>query len=122
MFADAYLIFLISRAGKTNERLLSAKKIYAADLGIRCHFTGYRDKGSLFENYVFLKIKKWLPSYVYQDGNEIDFLIDKKILIEVKYNAEMNKKQEKLFESIVVEKKIILNNISDLEKLNNLSL
>jgi predicted AAA+ superfamily ATPase len=120
MFADAYLIFLVSRFGKTNERLLSAKKIYAADLGIRAYFTGFRDKGSLFENYVFLKIKKLKPSYIYQDGNEIDFLTENKTLIEVKYNAQMNKSQKALFDKIEVKEKILIENIFDLERINNL--
>ena len=120
MFADAYLIFLVPRFGKTNERLLSAKKIYAADLGMRVYFTGFRDKGSLFENYVYLKIKKCNPSYVYQDGFEIDFLTQGKTLIEVKYNAQMGEKQKELFDKIEVKKKIVIENIFDLEKINNL--
>jgi predicted AAA+ superfamily ATPase len=118
MFADAYLIYLVPRFGKTNERLLSAKKIYAADLGIRSHFTGFRDKGSLFENYIFLKIKKHNPTYLYQDGNEIDFIINKKYLIEVKYNSEMNDKQQALFEKMEVKNKLIIKNISDAEKID----
>ncbi len=98
MFQDTYLIYAIPRCGKTNERLLSPKKIYAADLGVRTFFTGFRDKGSLFENYVYQKIRHMNPCYVYEDGNEIDFLTDDKTLIEVKYNAEMNDKQKLLFE------------------------
>ncbi len=120
MFADAYLIFLVPRFGKTNERLLSAKKIYAADLGMRVYFTGFRDKGSLFENYVYLKIKKCNPSYVYQDGFEIDFLTQGKTLIEVKYNAQMGEKQKELFDKIEVKKKIVIENIFDLEKIDKL--
>ena len=120
MFADAYLIFLVPRFGKTNERLLSAKKIYAADLGMRVYFTGFRDKGSLFENYVYLKIKKCSPSYVYQDGFEIDFLTQGKTLIEVKYNAQMGEKQKELFDKIEVKKKIVIENIFDLEKIDKL--
>jgi len=120
MFADAYLIFLVPRFGKTNERLLSAKKIYGADLGMRVYFTGFRDKGSLFENYVYLKIKKCNPSYVYQDGNEIDFLTQCKTLIEVKYNAQMGEKQKELFDKIKVKEKIVIENIFDLEKIKKL--
>jgi len=120
MFADSFLIFLVSRFGKTNERLLSAKKIYAADLGMRVYFTGFRDKGSLFENYVYLKIKKFNPSYVYQDGNEIDFLTEGKTLIEVKYNAQMGVDQKELFDKIKVREKILIENIFDLEKISNL--
>ena len=40
-FQSTYLVQLLPRCGKTNERLLSAKKIYAADLGIRNIFTGF---------------------------------------------------------------------------------
>lgn len=120
MFADAYLVYLVPRSGKTNERLLSAKKIYAADLGIRSQFTGFRDKGSLFENYIFLKIKKYNPSYVYQEGNEIDFIIGKKYLIEVKYNSQMNDQQRVLFEKIEAENKLIVQNISDVKKLDKM--
>lgn len=120
MFADSYLIFLVPRAGKTNERLLSAKKIYAADLGMLVYFTGFRDKGSLFENYVYLKIKKLNPRYVYQDGNEVDFLTEKKTLIEVKYNSQMPASQEKLFNAIEAKQKIVIKNISDLKKLEEL--
>ncbi|NTU67137.1 MAG: ATP-binding protein [Candidatus Moranbacteria bacterium] len=120
MFADSYLVFLMPRFGKTNERLLSAKKIYAADLGIRVHFTGLRDKGSLFENYVYLKIKQMDPRYVYQEGNEIDFMTDGKTLIEVKYNSEMPKKQAELFDQMKADSKILIKNIFDLKKLDNL--
>ncbi|GAG10628.1 unnamed protein product, partial [marine sediment metagenome] len=66
MFVDAYLVYLVPRYGKTNETILSPKKIYAADLGIRNIFTGFRDKGALFENVVFAKIKNLEPRYVYQ--------------------------------------------------------
>jgi uncharacterized protein len=120
MFADSYLIFLVSRFGKTNERLLSAKKIYAADLGIRTFFTGFRDKGSLFENYVYLKIKKFEPAYIYEQENEIDFITDNKILIEVKYNSEMTKGQEVLFNRYEAKKKILIKNIFDLSKIEDL--
>jgi len=114
MFVDSYLIFLVARFGKTNERILSAKKIYAADLGVRVHFTGFCDKGSLFENYVYLKIKKLNPSYVYQEGNEIDFLTEKKTLIEVKYNSEMPLPQAGLFNSINAKEKILIKNQKNL--------
>ena len=120
MFADSYLIFLVPRFGKTNERLLSAKKSHAADLGMRVYFTGFRDKGSLLENYVYLKIKKLNPRYVYQDGNEIDFLTENKTLIEVKYNSEMPRKQEDLFNNIKAKNKILIRDIFDLDKINEL--
>ncbi|MEJ5351048.1 MAG: ATP-binding protein [Melioribacteraceae bacterium] len=113
-FQDTYLIYLLPRYGTTNERLLSAKKIYAPDLGIRNVFTGFRDKGSLFENYIYLKIKHKNPHYIYKDKLEIDFFTDDKILIEAKYMSELKGKQLELFNSIKAREKLIISNIFDL--------
>ncbi|HET54507.1 MAG TPA: ATP-binding protein [Ignavibacteria bacterium] len=115
-FNETYLIYLMPRYGKTNERILSPKKIYAPDLGIRNLFTGFRDKGSLFENYVYLKLRHRRPSYIYKDGIEIDFITEDKILIKVKYSSELNKKQKELFDSIKAEKKHIVTGFNDLTK------
>src|SRR3989339_1525706 len=117
MFEDSYLIHTIQRYGKTNEKLLSPKKIYASDLGIRVLFTGFRDKGSLFENYVYLKIKNKNPYYLYKDGIEIDFFTENKTLIEVKYLNEMSTKQKKLFEETIAKEKILIKDIYDLDKI-----
>src|SRR4030065_844757 len=100
MFSDTYLIYPVMRCGKTNERLLAPKKVYAADLGIRTFFTGFSDKGSLFENYVYLKIRHMKPCYVYDEKLEIDFLTEKKELVEVKYTSEMTGKQNILFDRL----------------------
>lgn len=115
-FNETYLIYLMPRYGKTNERILSPKKIYAPDLGIRNLFTGFRDKGSLFENYVYLKLRHRRPSYIYKDGIEIDFITEDKILIEVKYGSELNKKQKELFDSIKAEEKHIVTGFNDLTR------
>jgi len=120
LFAETYLIHLIPRFGKTNETILSPKKVYAADIGIRSTFTGFRDKGSLFENYIYLKIKHTRPSYVYKNGIEIDFLIEGKILIESKYNQELNSKQSDLFNSIKAKKKLLIKSPSDISLLKHL--
>ena len=119
LFSDTYLIDIVPRYGKTNETLLSPKKVYAADLGIRTLFTGFRDKGSLFENYVYLKIKTLEPRYVYADGQELDFFTSNKVLIEVKYNSEMTDKQSRLFKKLPARKKILIKNIHDLKLLNH---
>lgn len=116
-FSETFLIYLVPRYGKTNERILSAKKIYAADIGIKSLFTGFRDIGSIFENYVYLKIKNRNPSYVYKDEAEIDFLTEDKILIEVKYNSEMNDKQKKMFNSFPAKKRFLIKNYNDLIQL-----
>lgn len=118
MFADTYLIHLVSRSGKTNERILSPKKVYAADLGIRSFFTGFRDLGSLFENYVYLKIKRSNPCYVYEDSTEIDFLTQEGTLIEAKYNSKLSDAQKRLFDSHPAKKKLVINGVEDLEKLS----
>ncbi len=120
MFAETYLIYLIPRHGKTNETLLSPKKGYAPDLGIRTLFTGFRDKGSLFENYIFLKIRQASPSYIYEDGIEIDFYTQNKTLIESKYYRELTKKQLNLFNRIKATKKLIIKDPSDIHLLNDL--
>lgn len=116
MFADSYLIYLLPRYGKTNERILSPKKIYAPDLGIRTLFTGFRDKGSLFENHVFLTIKHLEPAYLLQDKIEIDFMTKKKELIEVKYQSELTEKQKALFDSTPAKAKHVIKSFRDLEK------
>lgn len=109
LFSDTYLIHLLSRHGKTNERILSPKKIYAADTGIRCLFTGYRDKGSLFENYVYLRIRSSDPGYIYENKTEIDFYLPDKTLIEVKYHNEpLSPAQEKLFNTYPATRRMII--------------
>jgi predicted AAA+ superfamily ATPase len=117
-FQNTYLLHLLPRYGKTNERLLSAKKLYAADLGIRNIFTGFRDKGSLFENYIFLKLKHLNPAYVYKDGIEIDFMTEDKILIEAKYRSELKEKQLELFNSIKAKEKHLITGFKDLQKID----
>ena len=115
LFADTYLIHLLSRHGKTNERILSPKKIYAADTGIRCLFTGYRDKGSLFENYVYLRIRSSSPGYIYENKTEIDFYLPDKTLIEVKYHNEpLSPAQEKLFNSYPAARRLIIRREEDI--------
>ncbi len=87
-FEETYLVYTVQRYGTTNEQLLSPQKIYAADLGIRQLYTEFRDIGSIFENYIFLVIQNRNPqfvNYVYDNGIEIDFIIDKRFMVEVKY-------------------------------------
>jgi hypothetical protein len=113
LFAESYLIHLIPRFGKTNERILSPQKVYSADLGIRTLFTGFRDKGSLFENYIFLKLKHLNPCYIYQDTIEIDFFTRDGILVEAKYKSEMSRKQQDVFGQLKAKKKYVIKNIHD---------
>lgn len=116
-FNNTYLVHLLPRYGTTNERILSAKKIYSCDLGIKTIFTGFRDKGSLFENYIYLLLKNSSPSYVYKDGIEIDFITRDKILIEAKYLSELSGKQLELFKSYKAKEKYLITSIYDIMKI-----
>ena len=117
MFEQTYLIQLVSRHGKTNETMLSAKKVYATDIGMRNIVVGFRDKGAIFENIVFNTIKRYKPSYVLTQGQEIDFLVND-TLIEVKYNREIEGKQKAAFEAYEATHKVIINSFDGLKKLN----
>lgn len=122
LFEKTYLVSTLARHGSTNEQLLSPQKMYASDLGIRHLFTGYRDKGSIFENYIYLLIANRNPqfvNYVYEGGNEIDFFIDKRLLVEVKFDRVMNEKQEQLFNSFAAPQKLLVQSRDDIENLEN---
>jgi len=56
------------------------------DIGIRNLFTGFIKKGRAFENYVYLKIKDFEPVYVLENQVEIDFYLNNKVLVEVKFD------------------------------------
>lgn len=115
-FEETYLIHLLARHGKTNERLLSAKKIYACDLGIKHLFIGERDLGSYFENYIYLKMRNNKDLYyLYENGNEIDFITRDGILIESKYYSKMNEKQKKLFEEFEANEKYVIDDVKKLK-------
>jgi len=117
-FNDTFLIHLLSRHGKTNEKILSPKKIYCSDLGIKYIFTGLRDLGSYFENYIYLKLRHNEIYYLYENGIEIDFYIkNANSLIESKFNSKMNKKQKLLFESFQAKEKFVIDSVEDLEYL-----
>lgn len=116
MFEETYLIHLVPRHGKTNETLLSAKKIYATDIGMRNVIVGFRDRGAIFENIVFMKIKDKNPSYLYVSGQEIDFIFDK-TLLEVKYHRALEGKQLAVFEACQAKEKKVINSYKDLENL-----
>ncbi len=120
-FESTYLIHLLPRWGKTNQQLLSAKKIYASDLGIKHMFMGERDLGSYFENYIYLLLRnRKTLYYLYENTIEIDFITSDKILIESKFYAKLNKKQEKLFNEYPAKKKFVIDSVEKLEVLNEI--
>lgn len=118
MFVDTYLIYPVVRKGKTNQQILSPKKIYAADTGIRSFYTGFRDVGSLFENYVFLQIKHLKPKYIYENQTELDFITEKQFLIEAKFHDEnLSTKQQDLFDKYPAKRKKVVRNDADVKQL-----
>lgn len=120
-FESTYLIHLLPRWGTTNQKLLSPKKIYASDLGIKYLFMGNRDLGSYFENYIYLVLRnKKTLYYIYENTVEIDFYMDDKILIESKFYSQLNEKQNKLFSKYPANKKIVIDSVDKLSLLNEL--
>ncbi len=108
-FEKAYLFYTINRYSKSeNERVTSPKKIYIGDVGIKNIITEFKDLGASYENLVFLKIKDKNPDYYLENSIELDF-ITKDLLIEAKYNQELNEKQLKAFNSIKLKNKSIAN-------------
>ncbi|MBD3386518.1 DUF4143 domain-containing protein [candidate division KSB1 bacterium] len=120
-FESTFLIYLLARWGKTNQKLLSPKKVYASDLGIKYLFIGNRDIGSYFENYIYITLldKKELY-YIYKDTVEIDFYTQDKILIESKYYAELNERQKELFLTFPANQRILIDSIEKLSLLDEL--
>lgn len=113
-FEDAFLIHPVSRWGKTNERVLAQKKIYACDLGIRHLFIGDRDWGSYFENYVYLRLRAHQRVHYVRSGEyELDFMTEDKTLIEVKYNSEMAGGQLKVFLEFPALRKEVIGSVQD---------
>ncbi|MHA1401353.1 MAG: ATP-binding protein [Candidatus Heimdallarchaeaceae archaeon] len=115
---ETYLIYLVPKCSKSlNEQIRAPKKVYVADTGIRTMFVGYKDKGALFENLVFLKLKNSNPCYGILNGKEIDFVVGKNCAVEVKYKREVDDKQLSYFYNSEYKKKILIKNIKDLRKL-----
>ncbi len=117
-FESTFLIYTIERFGTTNERIRSPRKLYAGDVGIRNLVCGFRDKGAIFENLVYLTIKKQDPRYVYENANEIDFLTKEDRLIEVKYGRELEGSQKALFDSYPASSRLLVGNVADFKALS----
>jgi len=110
-FKETYLFYIIEKDAKSlNERIIDNKKLYCVDVGIKNIVTGFRDLGSIYENLVFLKIKKENPRFIKKNGIEIDFKY-KNTIIEAKYNQKIKDKQKELFDSIKIKNKIIANGV-----------
>ncbi|NOX71544.1 MAG: ATP-binding protein [Candidatus Micrarchaeota archaeon] len=116
-FRETYLIYTVGRCARSlNERVKSPKKIYIADSGIRNIFTGLRDKGALFENLVFLLLKENNPCYYYENGKEIDFIVNK-TAIECKYSKKPDVDRENILENTPFKKGMVISSYTDIKKL-----
>lgn len=83
---QTYFVNFISPFSKSVDREVSgSKKVYLCDNGLLNYFAKVSE-GTLFENSVFLNLKKYGDINYYQKrtGSEIDFILDQKIAIEVK--------------------------------------
>jgi len=117
LFCDTYIVYPVSRFGKLNEQMVSPKKIYCCDTGVRTFYTGERDWGALFENYCYLRLKHLQLRYIYQDTTELDFYSENKWLLECKFHDEaLSAKQQALFDSFPAEEKYVLRSQHDVAK------
>jgi predicted AAA+ superfamily ATPase len=118
LFCDTFIIYPVTRSGKLNEQLVSPKKIYCCDTGIRNFYAGERDWGAVFENYVFLRLKELNLKYIYENTIELDFLSESKLLIECKFHNEaLSKKQQELFDKLEAKEKYVVRNYKDVEEI-----
>jgi len=83
---STYFVSFISPFTKNVDREVSgSKKVYLCDNGFLNHFAKVSE-GSLFENSVFLNLRKYGKINYYQkrSGAEIDFILDGQIALEAK--------------------------------------
>lgn len=111
-FEKSYLFFPIEKFAKSvNENITSPKKFYIVDLGIKNFVSSNKEKGSDFENLVFIKLKPRNPFYYLDGGIEIDF-VGEDYLVEAKYLREIEGKQKVLFDKVKRKEKLIVNDYS----------
>lgn len=101
-----YFVHFAEPFSRNVDREISGgKKVYFCDNGILNYFSKISE-GSLFENAVFLDLKKYGKINYYQkrSGGEIDFVIDKKVAVEVKTKGDDSdlKKLEKIAKSLKI--------------------
>ncbi|MBI2665662.1 ATP-binding protein [Candidatus Woesearchaeota archaeon] len=122
-FEETFLIHQVNRYAKSlNEVIRSPKKIYIADNGIRSVLVGFKDKGALWENIIYLKLKKHKVNYFFENEHEIDFIVQtsvkrKVIAIEAKYKEILDEKELRFFNESKFSEKMIINTIKDLERI-----
>ncbi|MBN1539270.1 MAG: ATP-binding protein [Candidatus Thermoplasmatota archaeon] len=99
-FEETYLVHLVERDGKPNERKYSPKKVYSADNGITVVISGKKDIGPLAENLAFLDLfKREEVRYISTNGKEVDFALGH-AAFEVKYKDEIREEELEMLRSL----------------------
>lgn len=112
LFEDSYLAFFVPISSpKVKDRKYYPRKIYMGDTGFLYSVTGKKDFGRLYENAVFLQLRRKLSPienisyYKSKDGYEVDFVIKKgnrvKKLIQVAYKLDSEKTREREIRSLL---------------------
>lgn len=89
LFEQSYLIQTIPVSSASPDReIVKAKKLYFLDNGI-ASLAAELGSGAKFENAIFNQLRHWgaVSYYSMKSGQEIDFILDRKIAVEVKETA-----------------------------------
>lgn len=108
-FEETFLIYIVYKHSKSlNEKIRAQKKIYISDVGLRNILIGFKDLGAIYENLVFLKIKKDEPEYYFENNREVDFIIKKKdLVIEAKFKKNIEEKDLDALNKMQIKNKIL---------------
>lgn len=121
LFEQSYLIRTIPVTSNSPDReIVKARKIYFLDNGI-ASTSAELSSGAKFENAVFNQLLHFgeISYYQRKTGNEIDFILDKKVSFEVKETANESdlRNLKKLSENLDIEQNFVIgrhpNNIFD---------
>jgi predicted AAA+ superfamily ATPase len=88
---QTYFITLLPKfSANIDRQAAGSKKLFLCDLGL-INVLGKASQGQLFEQSVFQNFRnnKNLTYYNKEGGNEIDFILDEKTAIEVKYSVSL---------------------------------
>ena len=91
-FEETFLVHIVEKYGKPNDRKYAPRKCYCADTGIQVVTCGVSNLGALAENLVFRELNKKNEVNYFRDGKiEVDFIIKKKA-VEVKYKDKLDER------------------------------
>ncbi len=83
---QTYFIKLLPKFSSVDRQRSGKKKLFFCDTGL-ASYLGQLSKGALFEQSVFQNLRaKYRLSYFYKNNSEIDFILDQKYALEVKWS------------------------------------